>query len=50
MANQFALHQTSRDGATVQVHQGTAVAGAAAVDRARHQFLPRPRFPVDDHG
>src|ERR1700733_9492469 len=50
MAKQFALHQTSRDGATVYVHQGTAIALAAAVDRARHEFLPRPRFPVNEHG
>src|SRR6202453_1145863 len=46
---QLALHQTSRDGAAVHTHQGTAIAGASAVDRARYKFLPRPRFSVNEH-
>ncbi len=50
MAKEFALHQTSRDGAAVHIHQGTAIAGAAAVDRACYEFLPRSRFPVNEHG
>src|ERR1700691_4076147 len=49
MPKQFALYQTSRDGAAVHTHQGTAIAGASAVDRARHKFLPRPRLSVNEH-
>ncbi len=49
MPKQFALYQTSRDGAAVHTHQGTAIAGASVVDRARHEFLPRPRFAVNEH-
>src|ERR1700758_454569 len=49
MPKQFALYQTSRDGAAVHTYQGTAIAGASAVDRARHEFLPRPRFAVNEH-
>src|SRR5277367_3812832 len=43
---QFALYQTSRDGAAVHTHQGTAVTRASAVDRARHELLPCPRFSI----
>src|ERR1700728_1470210 len=46
---QFALYQTGRDGAAIHTHQSTAIAGASVVDRARHEFFPRPRFSVNEH-
>src|SRR5580698_864172 len=49
MPKQFALHQTSRDRAAVHTHQSTAVAGASAVYRARHEFLPGPRLAVNQY-
>src|SRR6202789_4268202 len=49
MPEQFTLYQTSRDRAAVHTHEGTAIAGASVVDRARHEFLPRPGFSVNEH-
>src|SRR5271154_1336318 len=43
MPKQFALYQTSRDGAAVHTHQGTAIAGASAgLPFALHQAAAWP--------
>src|SRR5580658_2101428 len=49
MPEQFALHQTGRDRTAVYTHKGTAVAAAAAVNRARYELFPRPGFSVNEN-
>src|SRR5439155_25788408 len=50
VAEEFALHQAGRDRAAVHLDEGTLLAAAPAMDRARDQFFPGPRLPTDEHG
>ena len=50
VAEQLAFEEPGRNGGTVQRDERKVPARAQAVNRARHQLLPRAGFPQDQHG
>ncbi len=49
MTEELALHESRRQGSTIQLDQGPLLSRAAGVDATRHQFLPGPGFTKDQH-
>ena len=49
MAKEFGLQQVLRNRAAINRHERSGGASTAAMDRARHQLLARPRLAHDQH-
>src|SRR5262245_24621221 len=47
---QLGLDEGRRDGRAVQLHEWARAAGTCAMEQARHQPLPCPRFSFNQHG
>src|SRR5258706_14456281 len=50
MPEQFAFEQASRNGGTIQLHEGMRLARAELMQRPRDQFLPCTSLAPDEHG
>jgi hypothetical protein len=50
VAKQFALHQSRRDGGTVQPDEGALVPGTEVVDGAGDKLLPSAGFSLQQDG